>query len=414
MAEHDIQLLKHQLEVMQETAVEVCMLGGIGTGKTFTGALWMLQRVLKYPKVKHMIAANTYTQLVNATVVAFTDLLDQLGVPYTKSLGGAQKYIKINNKTTIYLYSLERYDNIRGIEVASIWIDEGAFAKEEAYKVVKGRLRAKFVDLRQILITTSPNGFNWVWKKFEGKDGILSTKQVALVRARTDDNFFLPDGYYEMLLEEYGGEDSPLAKQELFGQFVSLQSGAVYWAFKREKNMQDCSLDRRYPVYVGMDFNIEEMNAVMMQYIRGKFYVCERVRLTHAEANTYDMAQHLLKNYSQYRLRIIPDSTGASRKTSAIQGQSDHKILTDHGLEVLPTKNPFIRNRQNNINMHFKRKELLINPKLNDLVLEIESVSGRDKEGDISHAAVSMGYVVWHLNPLKRSVKHSGSFESEL
>ena len=392
------------------------MLGGIGTGKTFTGALWILQRALKYPNAKHMICANTYTQLMNASVVTLTDLLDELGVPYHKVLGGAQKYIKINDKTLIYLYSLEKYDNIRGIEVGSIWVDEGAFSREEAYKVIKGRLRSRKVDNNhQMLITTSPNGFNWVWKKFEGKDGVLSTKDVMLVRARTDDNIFLPDGYYEMLLEEYGGPDSPLAKQELFGHFVSLQSGAIYWAFNREHNVKTCEIDSRFPVYVGMDFNIDEMNAVLMQYIGNKFYVCDRIRLTHSHANTYDMAQYLVKHYAKkYRLRIIPDSTGSSRKTSAINSQSDHQILTAHGLEVLPSKNPFIRNRQNNVNMHFKAKALVIDPKLNDLILEIESVNGRDKEGNVSHAAVSMGYVLWHLNPLKRVRSNTRSYETEL
>lgn len=411
MAEVNVQLTNYQIEALTETSVkEVLLLGGIGSGKTFTGALWMLNQVIAYPQSKHMICANTFTQLMNASVHTFTSMLDEYGIAYKSVLSGAKKYIQIG-KTIIYLYSLEKYDNIRGIEVGSIWIDEAAFAKKEAYNVVKGRLR-DIKGSRKIFMSTSPNSFNWVYDKFNGKDGDNATQRLRLVKALTKENLFLPDGYYDDLLEEYGGEDSPLARQELFGEFVALTGGSIYWAFDRAKHHnKECVLDKRYPVYVGMDFNIEEMNAVLVQYIRGKFYVCERIKLDNYNANTYDMAEHLVTNYQSkgFNLQIIPDSTGSSRKTSAIAGQSDHKILTDAGLTVLKTKNPLIRNRQNNMNIKMKKMQLFINPKLDNLTKEIETLNNRDKEGDVSHAAVSVGYVLWYLDPLKRVIQKRAS-----
>lgn len=413
MASHDIQLTKQQMYAINSTSKDTLFLAGIGTGKSFLGALWIIKQVLEYPKSKGLIVANTHTQLLNATIHTLTQLLDKFGIPYTKALSGAQKHIKIN-KSLIYLYSLEKYDNIRGIEVGYILLDEAAFAREEAMKVLKGRLRDKHGPL-QCLYTTSPNGFNWLWKKFNGRDGKSATDKICLIRGITKDNIFLPEGYYEDLVEEYGGEDSPLARQELFGEFTSLTGGCIYWAFNRDTNVRDCKLDPKYPVYAGLDFNVENMNCTLIQYIRGRFHVCERIQLNDHNANTYDMADYLLTNYaSKYRLIIVPDSTGRSRKSSAIEGQSDHKILTDAGLNVVNTSNPLIRNRQNNVNIKFKKELLYIDPKLNDLILEIESLSSRDKEGDVSHAAVTIGYVLWHLDPLKRERKKTESYQQQL
>lgn len=421
MAEHNVTLLPHQIKAINSTSKETLMLGGLGVGKSFTGALWIIKNAIEHPKSKMLIAANTYSQLQNASVAALIQLLDEFNIPYKAILSGSQKRIEIN-KTVVHLYSLENFNQLRGIEINFAWVDELAFSKDEALKVLLGRMRwqPRGAELPiQLLYTTTPNGYNFLYDKFgslQMKNGEnKATKAKCLISAKTKDNTFLPDGYYESLLEEYGGEDSPLARQELFGEFTSLNGGSIYWAFNRETNTRMCELDSRYPVYVGLDFNVDNMNAVLVQYIRGKFYVCERVRLDNQHANTYDMADYLLKNYAnKYRLMIIPDSTGRSRKTSAIAGQSDHKILTDAGLEVMNTKNPLIRNRQNNVNIKFKKQQLIIDPKLNDLIKEIETLSSRDKEGDISHAAVTIGYVLWHLDPLKRVKTQRGSYESQL
>lgn len=418
MATHDIPLLIHQIKALNSTSKETLMLGGLGTGKSHTGALWIIKNALQYPKARLLIAANTYSQLQTASVSTLTKLLDEYNIPYKAVLSGSQKRIEIN-KTIVYLYSLENYDQLRGIEISHAWVDELAFAKDEALKVLLGRMRwqPRGEDIPiQLLYTTTPNGFNFLYKKF----GFMQKRQAAdrkkcLIQARTQDNIYLPEGYYDDLLEEYGGEDSPLARQELFGEFVSLQGGAIYWGFDRKINVEECTLDPRYPVYIATDFNVEEMNAVVGQYIRGKFYICEHIHLTDSNSNTYDLADHIVSKYAtKYRVKIIPDSTGASRKTSAIAGQSDHKILRDAGLEVITTKNPLIRNRQNNVNMKFKKNQLVIDSKLTDLIEEIETLSARDKEGSVSHAAVCVGYLVWHLDPLKRVKTSRGSYEQSL
>ena len=400
-----VNLLNYQMKALQSRTSELLLLGGIGTGKSYTGAHWILSKIVEFPGCDCLIAANTYSQLMNASVKTFTNLLDELGIKYTAVLSGARKRIEIG-ASTIYLYSLDKPDSIRGIEVSFSWLDEVAFSTLKALNVVRGRMRGNKSDYRQLLMTTSGNGFNFLYDLFGNI--IDATKQKReLISAKTKDNTFLPEGYYDDLLDLYGGEDSPLAQQELFGKFISLQEGAIYNMFLRGINVVECKLNSNYPVYVGCDFNVDQMSATYMQYINGKFYQCQEVSLTHRNANTFDLADKIIKDLGKYRVHIVPDSTGKARKTSSSSGQSDHQIMRDKGLQVMETTNPLIRDRQNNLNIKFKKQELIIDPSCTKTIKELETLDSRSKEGSVSHLAVTVGYVCWSLKPLKRPTPKS-------
>lgn len=405
-----VQLLEHQYKTLISTRPEVLLLGGIGSGKSQLGALWLIDKISKNPSCECLIAANTYSQLMMASVKTFTTTLDNLGVEYKAVLSGARKRIEIG-KAVVYLYSLEKYNNIRGIEVSYSWLDEVAFSCLAALNVVRGRMRGSKSADRQMLMTTSGNGFNFLYELFGHLENKPSAKR-ELIQAKTSSNVFLPEGYYEQLLEDYGGENTALAQQELFGKFVNLQEGAIYNLFDRGINVMPCELDKRYPVYVGVDFNVDKMSATYIQYIGGKFYQCREVQLTHRNANTYDMADKIIEDLSSkgFNVQIVPDSTGRARKSSVKSGQSDHQILRDKGLKVLETSNPLIRDRQNNMNIKFKKQELIIDPSCKDTIKEIETLSSRDNEGKVSHLSVTTGYVTWLLAPLRRSVEKSRQF----
>jgi PBSX family phage terminase large subunit len=390
------------MEAMEAKEREILLSGGIGTGKSFVGANWVLNKVIANPGCSAFIGACTYSQLMGASVKTFTTLLDELGIPYTATLSGARKRIEIG-QSHIYLYSLDKPDTIRGIEVSFAWLDEIGFSTLEALQVVRGRLRGKNTSYRQMLLTSSPNGFNFLYDQF----GNAQDTNKKLIKAKTEENIFLPDGYYDSLLEMYGGENSPLARQELFGEFVNLQEGAIYNLFNRGINVVECSLNPLYPVYVGVDFNVDMMSATYIQHINGVFYQCKEVQLTHRNANTHDLGQKIIQDLQGYQIHIVADSTGKARKTSSSSGTSDHQILKDMGLHLLETSNPLIRNRQNTVNLAFLKKQLVIDPSCTLTIKEIETLSSRDKEGSVSHLSVCLGYVMWKLAPLQPKVKTS-------
>lgn len=393
---HRIKLLPYQHEALLAKEREILISAGIGTGKSFIGANWLLNKLLLFPGCTGFIGACTYSQLMGASVKTFTTLLDDLGIPYKAVLSGPRKRIEIG-KSKVYLYSLEKPDTIRGIEVNFAWLDEISFSTLKALQVVRGRMRGKGTPYNQIMMTSSPNGFNFIYDIF----GNSLSPNKKLIKAKTLENIFLPQGYYEELLEQYGGINSPLARQELFGEFVNLQEGAIYNLFNRGINVVECKLNPAHPVYVGVDFNVDKMSATYIQFIGGVFYQCKEVQLTHRNANTHDLGLRIKQDLIGYQYSVIPDSTGNARKSSATSSKSDHQILRDLGITVLDTHNPFIRDRQNTLNVAFLRKTLFIDPSCSGTIKEIETLSSRDAEGSVSHLSVTTGYVVWKLAPLK-------------
>lgn len=397
----DVTLTESQFEFLTSERKLVFFVAGIGAGKSFVLAHKIINHVQSYPNSNILLVANIYQQLTSATVPALIMLLEELGLPYSSALGGAKKYIKIGN-VTIFLYSLENYDNIRGIEVGLVVGDEIAFANHQAFNVIMGRLRCKRGSL-QARFVSSPNGYNWLYD-------LINEGKATAIRGITKDNPFLPKEYYDSLVELYGGENSPLARQELFGEFVNLASGAVYYAFDRKRHVLHSVLNPNLPVYVGLDFNVEHMTATLCQFIAGRIFVYTEIVLENNSANTFDMAMHLKEKYGHLPLRIVPDSTGKARKTSAESGKSDIQILKDFGLTVLETQNPRIKDRHNSVNRLFMMDQLQVSPTCVKTIKELETLTHAEKEGDVSHLAVGIGYVVWKLAPLKPATIPSESF----
>ena len=63
--------------------------------------------------------------------------------------------------------------------------------------------------------------------------------------------------------------------------------------------------------YVGLDFNITNMNAVVHVKRNGKLYAIGEI----AEAyNTQQVSEFLIENYPNHKIIINPDASGKSKK----------------------------------------------------------------------------------------------------
>lgn len=394
----DVALLPAQKRLLQSKAKKTGMFGGIGTGKTRTLAYQAIDWVVHYPKARYMITANTHTQLLNATIPGVIGVLEELSIPYEIKKSTSDRMLIING-TKFLLYSLTNYEHIRGIEVGGILSDEIAFAKRDAYDVMMGRLRDKKGPL-MFRGFSSPNGFNWCYDEW---GNIQPGQDRELVQAKTSDNIFLPEGYFEDLVEQYGGVENPLARQELFGEFVNLTAGQIYWGFDRDRHVKPTPPLKGAMTYIGQDFNVDPMSSVCVQHKDGIFRVYRENILY--DSNSYETAQFLVSNFAGRNFCVIPDSTGRARKSSAVRGATDLQIFRDHGIHILPSHNPLIRDRQNNVNVKFQKGQIQIDPSCKTLIKELETLSSRDKEGLISHAAVALGYVIHKLDPIKTRIQ---------
>ena len=180
-------------------------IGGIGSGKTYAGAI----EVLRQPAGSvGTILAPTYSMLKDATFKTLTDICEQANI--IKSLNRSDMTMELVNGSKVLFRTADNPDRLRGANLGWFWLDEAGMMKDEAWLIMLGRIR---LSPGKAWVTTTPKGLNWLHSVFV-KD---RTPEHALIQSRTVDNTFLPIGFVDSIKGQYS---SLFAKQELEGEFI--------------------------------------------------------------------------------------------------------------------------------------------------------------------------------------------------
>lgn len=400
----EVELLDHQYDALTSENPITLLKGGIGSGKSFTGALHCNHMAEINPDSPGLICANSYKQLKDATLTTLLNFLDKHKIKHAFKKQAMELYI---GKKMFYCRSLDNYDAIRGIEISDAWLDETRDTKPEAFDVVLGRLRHPQAKKFRTLLTTSPNGYDWLHEKFV----LNPLKGSNMVEATSMDNTFLPDGYIDMLMSAY---DAKMIEQEVYGKFVNLKSDATYYCFSREKNVKSFNI-ADLPFWGGVDFNVDPMTACMgwvntpwgsdenSGEAANTLYVWDEAFLRNS--NTPSLRRHLvMKGYEGATL--IPDGTGKNRKSNVEAGITDHILLEEGGsFKVKRIHNPFTGDRINCVNGLLDKARIIIHPRCVNLIKDLEQVSRGDNNPLLTHISDALGYWAWYLFPITRMHK---------
>lgn len=300
-------------------------LAGQGGGKTALMGFISGFFVSNIPKCLGMIAANTYGQLSDSTLVRVTDIwkthfgweedihyvIDKQPPPHFEKHGYVFKSnnnkIFFINGAVIMLASLDNYKAIDGREIAWAMLDETKDTREQAVKdVIIGRLREKtlcllkpeskaskfrFVppthpeagkQINPLFIFTSPTKEQWITEYFEleqyreeieaitgsskeffhGKDDFRNVVIYSSLHNKKN----LPDGYIETMMADLSEDRIKLnVHGSPFGK-----SGAEYYSnFKKSKHVKPCQVEQGYPMHLGFDFNANPyMTGLVCQLIQ--------------------------------------------------------------------------------------------------------------------------------------------------
>lgn len=401
-----VKALPHQIKILQSDLKFNLMVGGVGSGKSYTIGDLLVKYRAENEKNEVFIGANTHRQLRDSTIKAATDRLAMYGFTEHDYEYQENKGFFNFQGMKCYLRSLENVDKaIAGLTVDKMIVDEYAFCgrpnqpPEYIHKKIIQRLRGKNGN-NQFVALTSPNGVNflhdiWVTNK---------TSDHYLVQCRTKDNIFLPKGYYESLVAAYNGEDSALAKQELFGEFIDVLQNNVYYAFDEDKNV--CEVKRNNgSILAGVDYNVSPYCSIIAQYDGHNFYILDEI-IIEDNGDTFKWCYEA-KRKGYGGAIIYPDSTGKNRRTSGI---SDHQIARDNGFQLANTRNPFVTDRVNNINRLLAQGRIKISPKCKWLIRDLKKLGWRGGKLDqvtdknLSHVSDALGYLCWELAPISHNI----------
>ena len=379
------------------------MLGGVGSGKTYCGALYLLDELQRWhdgDKSTGLITAISYGQLRRSVLTEIFKCMSEWGIEFTYNQ--QQSLLTLNRSKKFFCLSVDpgSVEKARGITVGSVWMDEAAYIKDiDIYNTIQGRIRDKQGSGKSLL-TSSPMGFNFIYDLFKGE--LHNPKTHKLIKAKTKDNKHILDSFYDNMAAQL---DEKGIQQELEGEFVSRAGGQAYYQFDRNRNVRDVSWNGQLG-YIGMDFNVDPFTATIGLFDGGKIYIFDEIYMT-GGSDTYMMAAEL-KRRGYGSFKIIADSTFSNRKTS---GKSDKRILEGAGFECMPFRNPYVIDRVTNMNRLFAQDCVIIDPKCKKLIRDLEQVTFKDNgqldgtRKELTHVSDSLGYMSYKLIPIGVSIK---------
>ena len=254
--------------------------------------------------------------------------------------------------------------SIIGFKIGRALVDELDVLPMEkakhAWRKILARLRFIAKGLKNgVDVTTTPEGFRFVHHQFV--KALCGNKALqalyGIVHASTYDNAVnLPDDYIPSLLQSYPPQ---LIDAYINGKFVNLQTGTVYVAYDRKLNACDDIVQDGEVIFVGMDFNVGKMAAIIHVKRKGLPRAVDEII---GGYDTPDMIRRLKERfwrhdgraYQQTRqVRVYPDASGDSRK-SVNASATDIALLKQAGFIVCaPAANPPVKDRVNSMNAMF-------------------------------------------------------------
>jgi hypothetical protein len=348
--------------------------------------------------------APTYRQ---AKQIVWRKLKNKLrDLRWAERINESELTILLKNGSVISLKGADNADSLRGIGLDFLCVDEFADINPEAWYEV---LRPTLADKQgKALFIGTPKGIgNWAhdlymmpqendaWASFQYTTidgGQVKPEEIEAAKRDLDERTF---------------------RQEFLATFETY-TGRIYYAFDRKGNSEPPQALDLSIIYIGMDFNIDPMSAVVAVRQGDILYVIDEIRMF--SSNTAEIVEEIKSRYSRAKVFVYPDPAGSARKSSA-GGTTDHTILQNAGFVVkAPRAHTPVRDRINSVNSRLCGtdgiRRLFIHPKCKYTIEGLErqtykeGTSQPDKDSGYDHMNDALGYMIDYLFPIRKDTSN--------
>ena len=350
-----LSLLIHQEEFLLSNHKHTIMVAGFGSGKT-EGAI--VKAVVKLITTSKNLNVGYYLPnypLINDIAVPrFQYFFENHNIKYKYNSTEKVFYTKYGK---ILLRNMTKPETIVGYETFYSIIDEIDLLTKAKAKAVFNKIIARnrqvcvFGKKNSIDLVSTPEGFKFL-HAFAVKE---KTDQKLLIKAKTKDNPYLPSDYIETLAAQYTIEE---LDAYVNGEFTNLTSGTVYKSYNRDKHNSTLQPDLNEPLFIGMDFNVQNMHAIVHIIRNGTLHAIDEFVKVY---NTAELCQQIRLKYPKNNIEINPDASCKNRNTA---GLSDYDIILEdqYNFEInIRRKNPEILNRVRGVNKSFEDNKYFVN-----------------------------------------------------
>ena len=338
-AKDELTLRWAQGQVFNSTDRFRVLVAGRRFGKSYLSCIELLRGAIDKPGETFFYCAPTYRM---AKDIAWKTLKSLVPKQWLRSKNESDLKLELINGSMIELKGTENAMALRGRSLSGVVLDEAAFMDSGVwFEVLRPALADKqgwalfistpegtaswFFDLYQFAGEEDNDWKRWSYTTIQG--GNVPPEEVEAARAQLDPRTF---------------------RQEFEASFENL-SGLVAINFSEENISKDAEDIAKLPLWVGLDFNVDNMSAVCGVRVGDELHIFKEILMVNA--TTWDMADELIHHFGlDRRIDVCPDPTGAARKTAGV-GLTDHAILRKAGLKVSTPRSPWkIRDKVNCIN----------------------------------------------------------------
>lgn len=346
-----LKLNKPQFDFISHPKKFSAFVGGYRSGKTFVGCVRLCINALEHPRIPQGYFAPTYPHIADIFYDTIPVVAEAFGL--VADIVPSNKRVHLRDRrgrllSTIICKSMEHPHKIVGFNIAHALVDEidcmPIKKADSAWKKIIARMSTVWPSREEntIDVTTTPEGFNWVYRKFvkELAADPAQKEFYGIVHASTRQNAKnLPKDYIPSLRRSYPAN---LVDAYIDGLFVNLTSGSVYPNFCRHKNHTNATIRPGEQLHVGMDFNINRMAATIHVIREGLPLLLEEAT---SLFDTPAMIAELKRRFPGHSITVYPDASGKNRK-SVNGSESDHALLRAAGFPVMVNpSNPAVRDR---------------------------------------------------------------------
>lgn len=262
----DISLLPYQAKIFFSSKKILGFIAGTGTGKTFFAPIWLWYQMLKHPNEEWILSAPTIPMMKRTVIKYFLDFFNQHNVVYEYHKGD---FIFTLPHATIHCISAQDPDRMQGVHAKGIVGDECGMYDRLWYDTAIQRISFK---KGQILLTSTPYGFNWL--KYDVYDKWLAgDTDIEFVNPTSIENPFYPREEYEKAKQRL-----PEWKFKMLyeGKFIRPE-GLIYPDYKKVKRFD---VPEHWEYVLGLDFGWNDPTALSVCRIddEGNEYLTEEYK----------------------------------------------------------------------------------------------------------------------------------------
>lgn len=268
----------------------VVMVAGRQSGKSFLLKIEALKRALSKSKIKVLVVSPTDSQVAKL----FDELYDAVadsGIVRSKSSSSGDMSITFTNKSTILFRSARSENNLRGLTIDHLLVDESSFLSSETYY----RILLPMITTRpesKVLLCSTPNGRNnWFYSEYKMKSPMRKSFRFTYLDNPLAD---------KKLIEEMKKSMTDISfRQEFLCEFID---GSTLF-----QNIRDCEIDEfevkpSEKFYGAIDIGMVSDNTVF-SVINEHGQLIEQDAFTGLQVN--ELLERLDQTYKKYNFEKV-------------------------------------------------------------------------------------------------------------